>query len=70
MTLVPADPDTAAAAAMLTATGWLSTPAEVCDFFGTPAKWQPQVAVWTAAGSPTPDDAGWELFLRRLATLE
>lgn len=53
MTLIPADPDTAAAADMLIAANWLSTPHEVCDFFRTPAKWQPQVTVWTGAGSPT-----------------
>lgn len=70
MALIPVDPDTAAAADVLVAAEWLSTPTEVCDFFRTPARWQPQVAVWTAAGSPSPDAPSWVTFLGRLAELE
>lgn len=66
MTLVPADTDTADGADMLVAADWLNTPAEVCDYFRDPYKWQHLVAMWTAAGSPLPGGPGWELHMARL----
>lgn len=66
MRLHPTDPDTAAAAGMLIATDYLTTPQDVVDFFVDPSRWEPEVELWSAAGSPLEHDAGWALFVARL----
>jgi len=66
MRLQPIDPDTATAAHMLSATDYLTTPREVVNFFVDPSRWEPEVTLWSAAGSPLEHDAGWALFVARL----
>jgi hypothetical protein len=70
MTLIPASHDMAAAAAMLISADYLTTRREVLDFMIAPHKWQAEVTLWVAAGSPDQDSPGWALFAARLATVE
>lgn len=63
-----ADDRTLQAAHMLIAAGWLCTPEDVCYFFAKPHKYEEEVRMWREAGSPGPEDAGWDLLTRRLDT--
>lgn len=67
MTVEPAESRTVQAADMLIAADYLSTPEEVLDFFAKPWKWDTEIALWVAAGSPAAQDPGWALFAARLA---